>query len=96
MGCSTCYTSMTNSTISYFKCTKCGEINTVSDFNKVEEEEKLWSMRSTPSAKRKFDIFASTIGLKAGEALSYLLTLYETKENFNQDNRFGTPNTTTK
>lgn len=88
---------MTNSTISYFKCTKCGEVNTVSDFNKVEEEEKLWSMRSTPSAKQKFDIFAAKIGMKAGDALSYLLTLYEDKESYmKEDNRFGTPNTISK
>lgn len=86
---------MTLSTVEYFKCTKCGEVNTISEINKFEEDEKLWSLRSTPTAKRKFAMFAARYGLKAGDALSYLLNLADTKESFvTDDNRFGTPNTT--
>src|SRR5688500_19614223 len=75
MRCHTSITNMTFNAVEYFKCTRCGEVNTVSELTRVEEKEKMWSMRSSTTAKRKFDEFAARHGLKAGDALSYLLTL---------------------
>lgn len=88
---------MTFNAVEYFKCTRCGEVNTVSELTRVEEKEKMWSMRSSTTAKRKFDEFAARHGLKAGDALSYLLTLEVKDSQMNQENnRFGTPNTSSK